>query len=105
MFRYLDESAVTVELMYDLLQTGVGSPVQHPDLLSKEPVIPGKVKLVIDDQEINSKPITSLLLENPTWKDILQEGNHMLKHCQTPIGFLEAIVPIDAGTYQLKFAH
>jgi hypothetical protein len=105
MFRYKDESELSEQLVYDMLKLGPGPLVDHPDILSKDPVIEGKVKLIINDPEIHKHSISSLSLENPTWTDILQEANYMLARCDTPIGFLEKIVPLDAGTYELVFAH
>ena len=89
--------------MYDELpETGI---VQHPDLHSSTPIISGKVKLIINDSFINEEQLFSLELSDPTWKDLLEEINNMLKNCTVPIGFLENIVPVDAGTYQLIFSH
>ena len=79
--------------------------VRYPDIKSTAPVIEGRVKLVIDDPYINKSEVFSLELTDPSWKDILQETNNMLRDCDTPIGFLENILPQDAGTYQLIFSH
>jgi hypothetical protein len=76
----------------------------YPDLHSPVPVISGKVRLSINDTFINEEQIFSLELTDPTWKDLLEEVNSMLKNCTVPIGFLENIVPLDAGTYQLIFS-
>jgi len=79
--------------------------VRYPDIKSSDPVIEGKVRLIIDDPYINKAEVFSLELTNPSWKDIFQEANSMLRNCDTPIGFLENILPRDAGTYQLIFSH
>jgi len=79
--------------------------VRYPDIKSSDPVIEGKVRFIIDDPYINKSEVFSLELTNPSWKDILQEANNMLKDCDVPIGFLENILPRDAGTYQLIFSH
>ena len=79
--------------------------VRFPDIMSNNPLIEGKVKFLINDPDINPEEIFSLELTDPTWKDILQTTNDLLKNCVTQIGFLENIIPYDAGTYQLIFSH
>jgi hypothetical protein len=96
--------------MYDEVDSGLADPdgariIRYPDINSSKPVIEGKVKLIIDDPAINKNEVFSLELTDPSWKDVLQEANSMLKDCDTPIGFLENILPRDAGTYQLIFSH
>lgn len=109
--HYLIEPPQRVFLsMYDEVDSGLADPdgarvIRYPDINSSKPVIEGKVKLIIDDPAINKNEVFSLELTDPSWKDILQEANSMLKDCDTPIGFLENILPRDAGTYQLIFSH
>jgi hypothetical protein len=67
-------------------------------------VIEGRVKLTIKDTSFTETPLVSPLLENPTWSTILNTVNEMLKDCTPSIGFLQDIIPYDAGVYEIAFS-
>jgi hypothetical protein len=75
--------------------------VRYPDIHSSEPAIPGNCKLVIKE---NSKEFFSEPLHDPTWTDVLQNLNTLLGKTDSQIGFLEAIMPLDAGVYEAQFS-
>jgi hypothetical protein len=64
--------------------------VKHPNLNSMEPVIEGKVQLGTDYWRVNEKnAVTTPVLENPTWKDILIATNNLLEENDAGGIFLE----------------
>ena len=64
--------------------------VKHPNLNSVEPVITGKVQFGTDYWRVNEKsPVTTPILENPTWKDILVATNNLLEENDAGGIFLE----------------
>jgi hypothetical protein len=70
--------------------------VNHPDLNSKEPVIKGKVQFNANYWRINeSGSVSTPILENPTWKDILIATNNLLKENDAGGIFLESLVITD----------
>jgi hypothetical protein len=70
--------------------------VNHPDLDSKEPVIKGKIQFNANYWRINETgSVSTPILENPTWKDILTATNNLLEENDAGGIFLEALVVTD----------
>ncbi len=69
--------------------------VTHPDLNSKEPVIKGKVQLNANYWRISENTVSTPILENPTWKDILVATNELLEDNDAGGIFLESLVITD----------
>ena len=90
-------------IFFSIFETmeGEESICRYPDIESSQAVIQGEVQFIIRDEDQGREPIKSSVLNNPNWKSILQAANDMLQHREPSIGFLEDIVPIDAGTYEL----
>ena len=64
--------------------------VKHPNLKSTEPVITGKVQFGTDYWRVNDrKAVSTPILENPTWKDILIATNNLLEENDAGGIFLE----------------
>lgn len=66
--------------------------VQHPDLESCEPVLNGRVQFGTDYWRVNeNNPVTTPVLQDPTWKDILGATNALLEENKAGGIFLEAL--------------
>jgi hypothetical protein len=67
--------------------------VNHPNLESQEPVVEGKVQFHANYWRINeSGAVSTPILENPTWKDILTATNDLLEENKASGIFLESLV-------------
>ena len=53
--------------------------VDAPDIKSYHPVIPGKVQFVADYWRVSDEPVYSPVVENPTWRVIIDIFNDMLQ--------------------------
>ena len=69
--------------------------VNHPDLGSKDPVLKGKVQFNANYWRISENAVSTPVLENPTWKDILIATNNLLEENEAGGIFLEALVITD----------
>jgi hypothetical protein len=69
--------------------------VNHPNLKSKDPVIKGKAQFNANYWRINENAVSTPILENPTWKDILIATNNLLEENEAGGIFLEALVITD----------
>ena len=53
--------------------------VDAPDIESYHPVIPGKVQFVADYWRVSDEPVYSPVVEDPTWRVIIDIFNDMLQ--------------------------
>ena len=104
-YNIVDQPQRVFFSIFDVIEEGKeeeDSLVQYPDLESTEPVIPGLVRLVINNKEYSPNLVLSENISDPTWKDILNICNDLLGKCQTySTGFLYDVIPGPEGVYEL----
>ena len=66
--------------------------VVHPDILSNDLVIEGNCVFFINYWRVADQPVYSEVVNNPTWKDIINVCNDLLKDGDGCGVFLENIV-------------
>ena len=86
--------------IYDTLDDEEDFKVKCPEVLSPDPVIKGDCKFCVPPRNLDEVPIFSLVLNSPSWKDILNTVNEMLKVKGLPSGFLYDLVPRPEGIYE-----
>lgn len=76
--------------------------INSPDITSAEPVIEGDCSFTIDYWRVNDKPVTSPVISNPTWKDIIVACNDLLQQGDECGVYLEGIVKTGEGKYKFQ---
>ena len=69
--------------------------VNAPDIESTEPVILGKVQFVADYWRVSDEPVYSPVVENPTWRVIINIFNDMLQQGDRNGIYLEGLVLVN----------
>jgi hypothetical protein len=71
--------------------------IKHPDVTAPDAVFCGKVRLWADYWRITAAPVSSEVLEDPTWKDILSSVENLLSKHDSNYIFLESLNPRGRG--------
>lgn len=75
--------------------------ISCPDVNSLEPVIKGECKFSINNLEFSTTILTTEIVVDPNWKDILNLCNDLLRQCNVHnTGFLFDIIPLGEGIYE-----
>jgi len=86
--------------IYDELDEGEDFKVRCPDVLSTEAIIDGDCKFCIPPRSLRENPIFSLVLNSPSWRDILNTANEMVKTRGDHSSFLVDIASTGEGMYE-----
>jgi len=86
--------------IYDELDEGENFRVRCPDVLSTEAIIDGDCKFCIPPRSLQENPIFSLVLNSPSWRDILNTANEMVKARGDHSSFLVDIASTGEGMYE-----
>jgi hypothetical protein len=66
-------------------------PITEAEILSNRPAFPGRCRFSIDYWRISLKPVSSPVLTNPTWKEVLNACNDLLQTGDRMGVFLENV--------------
>lgn len=69
--------------------------VDAPDIESTEPVVAGKVQFMTDYWRVSDEPVYSPVVENPTWRVIIDIFNDMLQQGDRNGIYLEGLVLVN----------